>query len=79
VHPVAAASLKLSNTSDNYRFSVSVAMFGMLLRDSKYKGSGTMNDVIELAENARGKDKDGYRSEFIRLVKTQTNDDLSEK
>jgi Ca-activated chloride channel homolog len=56
-----------------------VAMFGMLLRDSKYKGSGTMNDVIELAENARGKDKDGYRSEFIRLVKTQTNDDLSEK
>jgi Ca-activated chloride channel family protein len=79
VHPVAAASLKLSNTSDNYRFSVSVAMFGMLLRDSKYKGSGTINDVIELAENARGKDKDGYRSEFIRLVRTQLNDDLSEK
>ena len=79
IHPVADKSVSISNTSDNYRFSVSVAMFGMLLRDSKYKGTGKLTGVEDLAENARGKDKDGYRSEFIRLVKTQINGDLSDK
>jgi len=63
-------SRKLSETSDNFRFSAAVAEFGMFLRKSKFKGTTSLNSVMELASNAKGKDEEGYRSEFIRLVKT---------
>ena len=55
--------------SDNFQFSAAVAGFGMLLRDSDYKGTATYESVIELAGKGKGKDEEGYRSEFIRLVK----------
>jgi Ca-activated chloride channel family protein len=55
-------------TSDNFRFSAAVAGFGMLLRDSEFKGSMTYNSVLSLARGAKGRDDDGYRAEFIRLV-----------
>tara|TARA_R110002050_G_scaffold20348_1_gene57671 strand:+ start:58930 stop:60969 length:2040 start_codon:yes stop_codon:yes gene_type:complete len=58
----------LENASENCRFSASVASFGMLLRDSKYKGKMGYNSVIDLAKESKGKDEDGTRSEFIRLV-----------
>jgi Ca-activated chloride channel homolog len=56
--------------SDNFRFSASVALFGMLLRESQYKGVGDYKMVLNLAERAKGSDTEGYRSEFMRLVKT---------
>lgn len=68
---------KLANTSDNFRFSAAVAEFGMLLRDSKYKGDATFEQVIELASGSKGEDGEGYRSEFIRLVKLVS--DMGEK
>jgi Ca-activated chloride channel homolog len=55
-------------TSDNFRFSAAVAGFGMLLRDSEFKGNITYNSVLSLARGAKGSDEDGYRAEFIRLV-----------
>lgn len=57
-----------NKTSDNFRFSAAVAQFGMLLRDSEFKGNATYNGVISMAQNAKGKDVEGYRSEFINLV-----------
>jgi Ca-activated chloride channel family protein len=42
----------------------------MFLRDSEFKGTTNLNSVLELASSAKGKDDEGYRSEFIRLVKT---------
>lgn len=57
-------------TSDNFRFSAAVAEFGMFLRDSEFKGNTTIENTIRLAENSLGKDNEGYRSEFIRLVKS---------
>ncbi len=59
----------LARTSDNFRFSAAVAAFGMLLRDSEFKGSGSYAGVLELARNAQGEDPGGYRSEFLQLVK----------
>lgn len=56
--------------SDNYKFSAAVAAYGMLLRDSKFKGSANYSKVVELAQQARGKDEDGNRGEFVKLVKT---------
>ncbi|MES2590929.1 MAG: von Willebrand factor type A domain-containing protein [Bacteroidota bacterium] len=56
------------STSENCRFSSAVAEFGMLLRDSKYKGEADFNEVLSLARASKGKDDDGYRAEFIRIV-----------
>ncbi len=61
---------KAGETTDRYRFSAAVAAFGMILRDSKYRGTATLSDVITLASGARGSDPDGYRAEFIRLVQS---------
>jgi Ca-activated chloride channel family protein len=47
-----------------------VAGFGMLLRDSEYKGSASFAQVLELARGAQGPDPGGYRAEFVRLVET---------
>jgi len=56
------------HSSDNFRFSAAVAGFGMLLRESEFKGSITYGHVLSLARGSKGTDKDGYRAEFIRLV-----------
>jgi Ca-activated chloride channel family protein len=56
--------------SDNLRFISAVAMYGMILRDSEFKGKSTLNQVIELADQSRENDKEGYKAEFVRLVKS---------
>ncbi|RDV12009.1 DUF3520 domain-containing protein [Pontibacter diazotrophicus] len=61
-----------SASSDNFRFSAAVAAFGMLLRDSEFKGTATYAQVLSLAEGAQGTDSEGYRAEFIRLVKSRS-------
>jgi len=66
--PVIDGGKKLGETTDNFRFASSVASFGMLLRDSKFKGNFTYDKVKELATGAIGKDTEGYRAEFIKLV-----------
>ena len=60
----------LKETSTDYRFAASVAEFGILLRDNSNKAKATYDQVIELAEGAIGKDPEGYRKEFVRLVKS---------
>jgi Ca-activated chloride channel homolog len=60
----------VGETTDRFRFSASVAAFGMILRNSSYKGTATVADVISLASNSKGSDPDGYRAEFIRLVQS---------
>ena len=65
--------LALGNTSDNYRWSAAVAGFSLLLRDSKYKGDLTMQQVKELANSGMGADIYGYREEFVKLVELYEN------
>jgi len=72
-HPVVDSHLSLVNTSDNFRFSAAVAEFGLLLRDSEYKQQSSFSQVISLAKSASGKDGNGYRSEFVRLVGSATS------
>lgn len=54
--------------STNLRFAAAVATFGMLLRDSEYKGNANYDLVMKLATQGKGEDMEGYRGEFIRLV-----------
>jgi Ca-activated chloride channel family protein len=61
-------SKSIHETSENFRFSSAVAGFGMLLRNSEYKGNIDYDEVLALARSSKGDDKDGYRAEFIRLV-----------
>ncbi len=62
-----------TNNSENFVWTNAVAMFGMILTDSKYKkesDSDLYKWILENAPNAKTKDEEGYRGEFIRLVKT---------
>lgn len=54
--------------SENLSFAGAVAEWGMLLRDSKFKGNSSFDDVLRRARQAKGNDEEGYRAEFIRLV-----------
>jgi Ca-activated chloride channel family protein len=58
------------NASENFKFSAAVAEFGMLLRDSRYKGQSSYDDALALARASAGADLRGYRTEFVRLVET---------
>ena len=52
----------------NLGFASAVAEFGMLLRRSDFKGEASWANAAALARQHRGRDDDGYRAEFIRLV-----------
>ncbi len=56
--------------SSDFKFASSVALFGMQLRKSQFYNKVGVQEVIGLANAGRGTDKDGYRAEFIRLVKS---------
>jgi len=66
--PVMDENINFNETSNNFKFSSAVAEFGLILRNSEYKGKSNLVDVIKLAESSKGKDKEGYRAEFIKLV-----------
>ncbi|HEY0742851.1 MAG TPA: von Willebrand factor type A domain-containing protein [Chryseosolibacter sp.] len=70
VHPLIDQNIPLSSTSENFRWSASVAAFGMLLRDSEYIKKFSYEDVIALAQTARGEDEEGHRAEFVKMAKS---------
>ncbi|QEC51448.1 Ca-activated chloride channel family protein [Anseongella ginsenosidimutans] len=67
---LADAKTSLEAASENLRFAASVAGFGMLLRNSEFRGTATYEEMLQLARGARGQDREGYRAEFIALLKT---------
>jgi Ca-activated chloride channel family protein len=60
---------KFSQASSDFRFASAVAGFGMILKNSEHKGDWTFKSVLDVAEHSKGDDKEGYRAEFINLVK----------
>lgn len=60
----------LEETSDNFRFSASVAGLGMLLRNSKFKGDANYDMIVDMAKASMGEDLEGYRAEFLRMIKS---------
>jgi Ca-activated chloride channel family protein len=59
---------KFREASQDFKFAAAVAAFGMVLRDSQYKGSATLDQALEWANEGTGADTHGYRQEFIRLI-----------
>ena len=60
---------RMDSVPQDVRFAAAVAAFGELLRGGRYTGDYDYDDVIALAQGARGEDPFGYRSEFVRLVR----------
>jgi Ca-activated chloride channel family protein len=61
--------IEFGRTSNDFKFASAVAGFGMLLRNSPYKGTLTFPGVLEIAGPALSNDPNGYRSEFSELVR----------
>lgn len=56
------------NATKEMQFSVSVAMFGMKLRNSPFIKDITYDKLIQISKSSKGSDEDGYRSEMIKLI-----------
>ncbi|MBS1208540.1 MAG: hypothetical protein H6R19_938 [Proteobacteria bacterium] len=63
-----SAILPLARASSEFRFATAVAGFGQILRGGKYTGQWDYSDARRLAADNLGKDRFGYRGEFLRLV-----------
>lgn len=55
--------------SADLNFMSAVAMFGMKLRKSEYVQHISKSELITLARSGKGEDEDGFRAEFVRLIK----------
>jgi Ca-activated chloride channel homolog len=66
--PVLDKGTDFGRASDDLKLASAVAGFGMLLRDSPYKGSLTYAGVLEIAQPTLARDRAGYRKEFVELV-----------
>jgi len=66
--PIADNGEKFAKASDDFKFASAVASFGMLLRNSEFKGDATYAGVKEIAESASNRDSHGYRKEFVEMV-----------
>ncbi len=68
VHVVANETKPIAQVSDNLRFAASVAAFGLILRNSEFKQNASYKNILSMAKDAVGKDADGLRSDFVKLV-----------
>jgi Ca-activated chloride channel family protein len=64
-----SSAIAADKVSTDFKLAASVAAFGQLLRGGKYVGNYSYNDVANLAKSALSEDNDGYRREFVSLVK----------
>lgn len=57
-----------TESTNNLMFASAVAEFGMLLRESEFKGNATFADVLKRAKTSAGIDEYGYKADFIKMV-----------
>lgn len=69
-HRVLDTPVELDAATLDFKFAVSVAGTGMLLRGSKWVNGATLNEMQKLAIAGKGKDPNGYRNEFVNLIST---------
>ena len=56
------------NTKD-FNFGLAVAAFAQKLRNSEYSKDLTYEEILKLADENISDDKDGYKAEFIEIIK----------
>ncbi len=67
-HEITSPPVDINMASDNMKFAASITGFGLLMKQSKYKGTVSKQMVLDLGESASTFDPFGYRDEFIELV-----------
>ena len=67
-YPVGREGRAFRLASNDLQFAAAVAELGLLLRASEHKGTASYEHVIETATRASGRDRGGYRGEFVRLA-----------
>ncbi len=65
-----AAALDRKTESVNFKLASAIAEFGMLLRDSKYKGAASYAHALAQVRAASSYDPNGYRAELAQLIDT---------
>ena len=64
-----SSDIGFGQASPDFRFASAVAAFGMVLRNSSYKGDATLAAAEEYATGALGRDPNGHRAEFLDLIR----------
>jgi Ca-activated chloride channel family protein len=67
--PLADRDVAFARAPADVRFAAAVAAFGMILKESSYKGDATLAWVLDTAAGSVGQDRGGYRDEFVSLVR----------
>jgi Ca-activated chloride channel family protein len=66
--PLTTENDQKGSGDNSFRWAAAVAAFGQMMRDSQYTGEFSVNNVRELALEAKGEDSSGYRAELINLI-----------
>jgi len=67
--PVVPTSMDFDTLPVDARFAFAVAEYGLLLRQSKFAGGASFDQVLRLARDALGNAPDTHRMEFLDLVR----------
>jgi len=59
----------ISAVGNDQRFAAAVAAFGQKLKGSNYGETLSWQQIADLANGAKGSDANGYRAEFVQMVK----------
>ena len=61
--------IAVETPSEDSAFAAGVTEFGMLLRDSQYKGTASYGGIVGRLSRLPGVAEDGYKAEFLELVR----------
>lgn len=67
--PITDNGQSFAAATNDFKFASAVASFGMLLRNSEHRGYTSYSAVEEIAQDSTGEDTQGYRAEFLQLVR----------
>lgn len=66
--PVTDKETTLAAATPEFKFTTAVAAYGLMLRQSSYRGTLTWDQIRSLALEGKGSDPHGYRAEFLQLL-----------
>jgi Ca-activated chloride channel family protein len=66
--PLVDGGLPYVRASGEFKFAAAVAAFAQILRQSAFRGTASLEGVVELAGESVGSDPGGHRAELLQLV-----------
>jgi Ca-activated chloride channel homolog len=67
--PLLNQNVEFSNADRDFQWAASMAQFGMLLRNSRFKGDATWSSLTRMVDNAAGVNPDANRQECIDMIR----------